>query len=92
MRNINPCHCGVGALAFYLYFRFERSNEMNPPPDFTVKKDWFDIKLLTDGSQDNSTRVMSNESYAKGVETVLAKLDISLSTTYIWGAFWDQYN
>jgi hypothetical protein len=77
MRNINPCLCGVGALGFYLYFRFEKSHEMNPPPDFTVNKDWFDIKLLTDGSQENSTRVMSNESYAKGVQIVLKKLDIS---------------
>jgi hypothetical protein len=77
MRNINPCLCGVGAMGFYLYFRFHKSNEMNPPPDFTVNKDWFDIKLLTDGSADNNVKVMSNESYAKGVEAVLSKLGIS---------------
>jgi hypothetical protein len=92
MHNINPCLCSVGNFGFYLYFRFEKSNEMNPQSDFTVNKDWFDIKLLTDGPQENCTKVMSNESYAKGVETVLEKLEISSKHYLHWGVFWDLYN
>jgi hypothetical protein len=36
--------------------------------------------------------VMSNESYAKGVETVLAELEISSKHYLHLGAFWDLYN
>jgi hypothetical protein len=77
MRHADPALCGVGAFGYYLYYRFSNSDEMNPPPDFTNNKAWFDMKLLTDGTKHGNTKVMSNESFSKGVKSVLDKLGIA---------------
>jgi hypothetical protein len=58
MQHADPALCGVGTFGFYLYFWSSNSNEMNPPPDFTTKKAWFDIKLLTNGTKHGNTKVM----------------------------------
>jgi hypothetical protein len=77
MRHIDPVLCGIGGMGFYLYFRFSNSNEMSPPPDFTTNKAWFDIKLLTDGSKEGNCKEMSNESFSKGIQSVLDNLGIT---------------
>jgi hypothetical protein len=53
------CHkdvreCAIGAFAFYLMFHFSVSGKMDDHhPDFSINKEWFDVKILSDGSLDN---------------------------------------
>ncbi|GAA5970603.1 hypothetical protein JCM11641_007367 [Rhodosporidiobolus odoratus] len=47
--------CGVGALGFYLFHRFQVSQESFPPdatkfPSFATSEDWFTLKLLFSGT------------------------------------------
>jgi hypothetical protein len=76
LRHSNVFECGVGSFALYLCLRFEMSGEMDPPPDFSENKEWFDLKLLTDASKENNRQSMSNDSYAKGIKKVLGELGI----------------
>lgn len=73
MRNKNVCMCGIGALAFMLIVRFIMSGEMDTPPDFCNNEAWYDIKLLTDGSDDNCRSVKSNN-YGNSMKEVLQEL------------------
>ena len=44
IRNREVITCPVGALAFYLFYRWHRGGESFP--DFTSRRDWYDIFLL----------------------------------------------
>jgi hypothetical protein len=50
-RDVNLC--AVGALALYLFARFNHSHEMDAV-DFTSNRSWFNIKLLTDCQRENN--------------------------------------
>jgi len=47
IRHRNVEICPVGALAFYLFFRWNIQNEV--VPNFLVPEDWYDIKVLKSG-------------------------------------------
>jgi hypothetical protein len=76
VRHKNVELCGIGALGFYLMFRFHHSGEFDPPPDFTDNKAWFDIKLMTGGSKHN-THTMTNDTYGKAIRKVLKQVKIA---------------
>ncbi|KAG7350141.1 centromere DNA-binding like protein [Nitzschia inconspicua] len=47
-RHKDPTMCPMGALAFYLFYRFNKTNEMDPPPNFCESSSWFTMTLLGD--------------------------------------------
>ena len=70
--------CPVGAFAMYLFWRLDLSGEFSPPPDFTSNKDWFDVKLLSDGQpKGNNRKSMNNGSYGRAIKKLLGELGIS---------------
>ena len=77
MRHDNVLLCGIGALAFYLIYRFHRSGEMDPPPDFTSNPAWFDIKLLTNGHSRGNTEPIANGTYGDMIREILKELGIA---------------
>ena len=73
--------CCIGALAFYLQYRFYLTDEF---ADFTVdnwckNSDWFDVKLLVDVATKDTTKSMTNDSYGDKIRAVLKKLQITSS-------------
>ncbi len=52
MRHKDVHRCSIGAFAFYLLFRFHKSGEFDDGvrPNLSKNKDWYDIKILTDGT------------------------------------------
>ena len=42
-------------------------------PDFRVNKEWFDIKILSDGTK-NNTKEMGKESYVKHLKMIFKAL------------------
>ena len=47
--HVNVSLCPIGSIAFYLFYRFEVTKEMDEPNiDFFDNSTWFDIKFITD--------------------------------------------
>ncbi|KAG7371290.1 centromere DNA-binding like protein [Nitzschia inconspicua] len=72
--------CCIGALAFYLQYRFYVTCEFR---DFTVddwldNTKWFDIKLLTNVESCDHTSVMCNDSYKDKMKAVMSKLKLPM--------------
>lgn len=86
MRHKEVTQCAVGAFAFYLYFRFFVSREMDDEfrPDFTDNKAWFDVKILTDGTRDNK-KEMGKKTYVNDIKKVFRELKIVASHYGHWG-------
>jgi hypothetical protein len=80
MRHKDVRECAIGAFAFYLLFRFSVSGEMDDDnrPDFSINEEWFDVKILSDGSLDNK-KVMNSRSYTEPLRKVFDKLGIIAS-------------
>lgn len=71
LRHKNPELCAFGSLGFYLFYRFHFTHEMEPPPDFTENKAWFDMKLMIDATRvnrANNTTHVSDQGYAKVIK------------------------
>jgi predicted TIM-barrel fold metal-dependent hydrolase len=86
MRHKQVTKCAVGAFAFYLYFRFHISREMDDEfrPDFTDNKSWYEIKILSDGTRNNK-KVMAKKSYIDDVREIFKELKIVTSHFGHWG-------
>jgi hypothetical protein len=54
MHHKDMRRCSVGVFGFYLLFHLHKSGELDDCccPNFGVNKDWFNIKILTDGTWD----------------------------------------
>ena len=78
--------CVIGALAVYLWFRFDHTGEMDPPPDFTDNKAWFFIKLIVSStcSKESNMTQIKIKNYADTMKDVLRKLEIYATH---WGHF-----
>ncbi|KAG7362818.1 centromere DNA-binding like protein [Nitzschia inconspicua] len=79
-KNVNLC--SIGALGFYLMYRFHYTGEWDNPPDFLDSKSWFDTKLLIAsdsrrGSPSNHNQRISDKSYAKAIKKVCKSLGIT---------------
>jgi Centromere DNA-binding protein complex CBF3 subunit, domain 2 len=70
--------CCIGALSFYLQYRFYVTDEFANMglDDWFENSTWFDIKLLSDVYSDDHSKEMTNDSYAKHVRKVLARLGL----------------
>ena len=92
-RHKDPLQCPMGALGFYLMFRFAKTKEMDNI-DFTDPTEWFYIKLLTDMKNKDTTKSIANRTYATAIETHLKKSQIfAKNKVHIgrkWGAFKSQ--
>ena len=62
--------CPIGALGFYLMYRFSTTNEFDGDriPDFTSNEAWFDIKLLVESNTQDFKKSIKNTSYAQAVK------------------------
>ena len=70
--------CCIGALSYYLQYRFFCTNEFG---DFGVEQWldnslWFDIKLLIDINGADTTKAMTNDSYGTHIKSILKRLII----------------
>lgn len=86
MRHKDVRQCAVGAFAFYLYFRFHVSREMDEDfrPDFSSNQSWFDVKILTDGTR-NNTKEMKKKSYTDDIKGIFRELKMVASHYGHWG-------
>ena len=75
MRHKDACQCSIGAYAFYLLLRFHLSREMDDEfrPNFAKNEEWFDIKILTDGTRDNK-KEMGRKSFTGMIRAILLAL------------------
>ena len=80
MRHKDVNMCPVGALAFYLAIRFEKTQEFKyfNGKDFMDNQKWFDRKLLVDPTRSDVDldKSMNNNSYKNAIKTVLEELNI----------------
>ena len=78
LRAKDVCLCTLGALGFYLLWRFDMTCEFVEPPDFTLNESWFDIKLLVDSSCTigDNTSIMSDKSYGDAVKEICRKNEV----------------
>lgn len=84
MRHADVLLCPIGALAFYLYFRFKMSKEFNPPPDFTENETWYNVKLYTDATRAKSKTGIAAKGYGTAMSVVAHSLGIdSKHTTHL---------
>jgi Centromere DNA-binding protein complex CBF3 subunit, domain 2 len=70
--------CCIGAIAHYLQYRIDSTNEFM---DFTVgdwmdNKAWFDIKFLVDINGSDNTKEMCSDTYSDHVRKVLQRLNL----------------
>jgi hypothetical protein len=87
LRSKNVLSCPFGALGFYLFQRFENSGEMladRKRPNFADNKQWFGIKLMTDGSGSN-TKASAKDLYVKPIRKCFKWLRIYASHFGHWG-------
>jgi len=86
IRNKKVLECPVGALAFYLFYRFAYSGEMSDScrPDFSENKAWFDVKLLSDGSL-NHSKCMKPRTFTDVIKKCFAECHIFASWVGHWG-------
>jgi hypothetical protein len=78
-RHKDPCLCSVGALAFYLLYRFSCTGEFDDHYDFTENGLWFDIKLLVDlqtGYRHGFTESIKQKPYAEAIKRICHTLGI----------------
>lgn len=81
MRHKDVRLCAVGALSFYLAYRFviTREFEAMQLEDWMDNSKWFDQKLLVESFRPDGdfTVCMSNDTYSKAIKQVLQKLSIA---------------
>lgn len=87
MRHADVRKCAVGVMGFYLLFRFHFSREMDDGnrPDFCKNEEWFNVKILTDGTRENKEKEMQKKTYTNEVKNILKKLKIVASHYGHWG-------
>lgn len=81
MRHKDVRLCAVGALAYYLAYRFSITKEFADMEleGWLENSTWFDQKLLVESFRPdrNFTKSMSNDTYSKAIKEVLTKLSIA---------------
>jgi hypothetical protein len=71
--------CCIGALSFYLMYRFAVTREFESftLEDWLENSKWFDIKLLIDIQGTQNTKEMKNRSFSEAIKLVLLFLGIA---------------
>ena len=77
-RHRNVALCCIGAISFYLTYRFHVTREFVnfTAEDWLQNSKWFDIKFLVDVASDELTKELKNDSYGKHIRRILNKLQI----------------
>ncbi|KAE8240360.1 hypothetical protein A4X13_0g7841 [Tilletia indica] len=75
IRHRNVEVCPIGALALYLFYRFDACAEK--PPDFTTRREWYDLPLLVASA--NPSAGISWDTQADLLGKAFAELDITSS-------------
>jgi hypothetical protein len=78
MRHKDVRLCAVGALSFYMIYRFNVTKEFSnlTVEDWLENKKWFDIKLLADTNSGDTTKEMGSDSYGSHIGKVLGRLGL----------------
>jgi hypothetical protein len=69
-RHLNVLMCCIGALSFYLMYRFAITGEFENMTceDWLDNSSWFDVKLLVDVHRGGGyNKMMKNDSYSKAI-------------------------
>jgi hypothetical protein len=79
--------CSIGALGFYLLYRFDKSGEMEDAhrPNFGKNKEWYDIKILTEGTRNNTKKELQRRTYIDPIRKIFKQLKIYSSHFGHWG-------
>jgi hypothetical protein len=87
MRHKDVNRCSIGAFAFYLLFRFHKSGEFDDGvrPNMGESKQWYDIKILTDGSDTENKKMLQKRTYTSAIKKIFKKLHIVASHCGHWG-------
>ena len=87
MRHKDVRRCAIGAFGFYLLFRFHKSGEMDDcrRPNFGDNSKWFDIKILTDGTREDTKKEIQPRTYTDPIRKVFKKLLIVAAHFGHWG-------
>ena len=77
-RHKNPKLCAVGAMAFYLFYRFQVTHEfdLGEGVDFLSNNMWFDLTLLTEHHKEDHSIPISNNTYLRGLKKCFLKLNL----------------
>ena len=75
MRHRNVELCAIGAIGFYLFFRFHVDNEEFP--DFTKRANWYNIFLFVAGTC--RTEMMSPDSHREAQKKAFTRCNLMLS-------------
>jgi hypothetical protein len=77
----------IGEFALYLLFWFHKSGEMDDGvcPNFAENKEWYDIKILTDGTQKEPMKQLQKRPYTGPVRRIFKQLQIVSSHFGHWG-------
>lgn len=81
-RHKNVLLCPVGALALYLSYRFQVTQEFLHDVDWTKNETWFYVKLLVDplaGPNGNFSVPMKTDAYGKAMKKVQQELHMIVS-------------
>ena len=80
-RHVNVSNCPVGSIAFYLFYRFEVTKEMDDPGiDFFDNSTWFDIKFITDIRCHDRTKILENKTYSTAIDRTCKALGIATNS------------
>ncbi len=77
----------IGAFALYLLFRFHKLGEMDDGvcPNFAENKEWYNIKILTDGTQKELMKQLHKRTYTGPIRRIFKQLQIVSSHFGHWG-------
>jgi hypothetical protein len=81
MRHIDVLLSPIGALAMYLYIRFKMSKEFDSSFDFSRNKEWYNVKLYTDGTMQKMFKGISLKGYGTAMGQVAHALGVSSKHT-----------
>ena len=86
LRNTDPFICPLGALAFYLLYRWDLTEE--PFPDFTERSRWYNIRLLLSSrGSNNFTEPLSYNAQHDWVSRAFAMIGLnSTKKTHLFRA------
>ena len=77
-RHKDPRLCAIGAMGFYLFYRFNITQEFEPHNgvDFGDNSSWFDLKLLTEHHSKNHKLPISNNTYSHAMKKAFNHLNM----------------
>jgi len=81
MRHRDAQLCAIGALSFYVMYRFHHTQEFAhlTVDDWLDNRKWFDVKLLADIHAPDKTKEMGSDSYGHHISSILHHLGLPVN-------------